>query len=315
MTAVATTSASLDRFVHEALLYAGPATFLASVLPLIDDAVAAEQAVMVAVDARKISQLQGALGTRSGAVRFVDMHALGTNPGRIIPAWIDFIAEQAEVGRGALGIGEPVWPGRSPAELVECERHEALLNLAFDGGAPWRLVCPYDTVGLDPAVIARSGCTHRSFAPGQAAHTIDFEEPPADFERPLTPPVGAFTEIRLVSDALRQARDVVTTAGHRVGLGRRTLGDLVLAVDELVANSLDHGGGRCVVRAWQDGTSAVCEVEDRGTIADPLAGRRRPKPDQPRGRGLWLVHQLCDLVELRTGPAGTIVRVHLADHG
>ena len=32
---------------------------------------------------------------------------------------------------------------------------------------------------------------------------------------------------------------------------------------------------------------------------------------QVAGRGLWLVHELCDLVQLRSSPAGTVVRMHM----
>jgi anti-sigma regulatory factor (Ser/Thr protein kinase) len=33
--------------------------------------------------------------------------------------------------------------------------------------------------------------------------------------------------------------------------------------------------------------------------------------DQTGGRGLWLANQLCDLVELRSGPVETVVRLHM----
>src|SRR4029079_4199132 len=59
-----------------------------------------------------------------------------------------------------VGRGEPVGPGRSEAELVECSRHESLLNLAFDGGRPWRLLCPYDTGALAAGVVAEARRTH-----------------------------------------------------------------------------------------------------------------------------------------------------------
>jgi anti-sigma regulatory factor (Ser/Thr protein kinase) len=60
---------------------------------------------------------------------------------------------------------------------------------------------------------------------------------------------------------------------------------------------------------WRDGDALVCEVRDRGQLGDPLAGRR-PTPEQPDGRGLWLVNQLCDLVQLRSSASGTVVRFH-----
>ncbi len=38
--------------------------------------------------------------------------------------------------------------------------HEALLNLAFDGGPPWRLLCPYDVSSLPPAVLQEAARNH-----------------------------------------------------------------------------------------------------------------------------------------------------------
>ena len=55
----------------------------------------------------------------------------------------------------------------------------------------------------------------------------------------------------------------------------------------------------------------LVEVADEGHIADPLAGRDRPPPDDLGGRGLYLVNQLCDLVQLRSSPDGSVVRIHM----
>jgi hypothetical protein len=46
-------------------------------------------------------------------------------------------------------------------------------------------------------------------------------------------------------------------------------------------------------------------------VSDPLVGRRRPAQVAGLGQGLWVVHQLCDLVELRTGADGTTIRLHM----
>ncbi len=87
------------------------------------------------------------------------MDAVGTNPARIIPAWRAFVDEHAGK-RPFRGIGEPIWAGRSADELVECQRHEALLNLAFAETAGFELLCPYDTEALGPDVIEEA---HRSY--------------------------------------------------------------------------------------------------------------------------------------------------------
>jgi anti-sigma regulatory factor (Ser/Thr protein kinase) len=88
--------------------------------------------------------------------------------------------------------------------------------------------------------------------------------------------------------------------------------DLALAVSEVAANSVRHGGGSGVLRIWQDGDTLVCEVRDHGHIDDPLVGRALPEPMAEGQRGLWLVNQLCDLVQLRSLDDGVVVRLHTA---
>jgi anti-sigma regulatory factor (Ser/Thr protein kinase) len=79
----------------------------------------------------------------------------------------------------------------------------------------------------------------------------------------------------------------------------------------VLTNSIRHGGGGGTLRIWQEDDRLVCEIEDRGRLSDPLADRRRPDPEQPNGRGLWMANQLCDLVQLRSPAHGTIVRLHM----
>lgn len=86
--------------------------------------------------------------------------------------------------------------------------------------------------------------------------------------------------------------------------------DVELVVTELATNSVEHGGGVGTVRLWTAGGHLVCEVRDRGTLGDPLAGRRPPRPDNPRGRGLLLVNQIADLIRTHTDPGGTAIRAH-----
>jgi anti-sigma regulatory factor (Ser/Thr protein kinase) len=40
-----------------------------------------------------------------------------------------------------------------------------------------------------------------------------------------------------------------------------------------------------------------------------MSGRRTPTLEQEGGRGLYLVNQLCDLVQLRSSDRGTTVRI------
>jgi anti-sigma regulatory factor (Ser/Thr protein kinase) len=86
--------------------------------------------------------------------------------------------------------------------------------------------------------------------------------------------------------------------------------DLILAVTEVATNSVRYGGGHGVLRIWRDDNDLICEVRDHGHLEYPLVGRRRPAVDTVEGRGIWLVHQLCDLVQIRSYSSGTAVRMH-----
>src|SRR5690606_37972899 len=112
------------------------------------------------------------------------------------------------------------------------------------------------------------------------------------------------------SGDLCAVRELVAGQARAARLDASRREDLVLGVNEVAANSLDHAGGHGLLRIWREPGALVCEVQDGGRISDLLAGRRPPDETQERGRGLWLVNQVCDLVQIRSGPQGTVVRVH-----
>lgn len=221
-------------FRHEALFYGGAREFHAAALSFIRDGLARGEPVMVAVSAAKITGLRRSLGADAGRVRFADMAQIGTNPARIIPAWRAFVSEHAGAGR-VRGIGEPAWAGRSPAELIECQAHEELLNRAFAGSPPWWLLCPVGTGGPRPG---RERAGHQQRPPWRGAGTV---------------------------------------------------------------------------RSWRDGDELICEARDRGRLGNLLVGREAPDTGAERGRGLWLVNQLCPLVQILSSAAGTVARLHMRD--
>ena len=51
------------------------------------------------------------------------------------------------------GVGEPIDGNRRGEALSECQVHEELLNVAFDGSMPLRLLCPYDADTLSASII------------------------------------------------------------------------------------------------------------------------------------------------------------------
>ena len=121
---------------------------------------AGDEPTLVVVDAAKVAALRAELGADADRVHFADMAEVGRNPARIIPRWRGFVDEHLRPDRPVRGIGEPIWAGRSPAELVECQAHETLLNYAFADSPAWSLLCPYDTAALPPAVVDEARRSH-----------------------------------------------------------------------------------------------------------------------------------------------------------
>ncbi|MCK9903033.1 ATP-binding protein [Frankia sp. Cpl3] len=121
---------------------------------------------------------------------------------------------------------------------------------------------------------------------------------------------AAVTRLPFTADNLLAARRQVLVLASRAGVLPQRAADLKLALHEILTNSVRHGGGGGVLRVWVEEAMLICEVSDRGHVRDMLAGRRPPALDAEGGRGLWLAHQLCDLVQLSSSPAGTIVRLH-----
>ena len=304
-----------ETFRHEALLYAGEVDFLAGTLPFIREGVAAGEPVLVVVSAARIGLLRSALGGDADRVAFADMTDVGANPARIIPAWRDFVAGHDVATRRARSICEPIWAGRTPAELVECQRHEALLNLAFAGVPAWWLLCPYDTTSLDTEVLDEAWRSHPFVTEGGvglgSAAYRGLEQTAVPFATPLPDPPGQPPALGFEPASLAGLRELVAGHAAAAGLDPDRTADLVLAVDEVASNSLRHGGGRGILRIWREDGALVCEVRDAGRIDDPLAGRERPTLDREGGRGLWMINQLCDLVQLRSFPSGAVVRLHV----
>jgi anti-sigma regulatory factor (Ser/Thr protein kinase) len=82
----------------------------------------------------------------------------------------------------------------------------------------------------------------------------------------------------------------------------------VVAVNELLTNAVRHGGGTGHLTLSAAAGSVVCEVTDHGSGLDGVSPQR-PAPDEPGGWGLWLVRELTDTCEIKSGPDGTAVRI------
>jgi anti-sigma regulatory factor (Ser/Thr protein kinase) len=304
-------AAGNDGLNHHAYLYDDERDYLSCLSEFVQAGLRNAEPVFVAVPGRHAAVLRELLGAESPLLRYGAMTETGRNPARLIPELYAFVAEHP--GQRVRYIGESAWPGRTDAELCEAARHEALLNLAF-ATTSVSIMCPYDIRALAADVVGRVQRTHPAIlqggrtqlATGYAGHGVV----PAECDDPLPAP-PAYAETLGYETSLRQARDLVASHGAALGMAAERITNLVIAAGEITANTLRHtsAGGRLWV--WHTGEEIICQVQDQGWITDPLAGRQRHSPEDS-GHGLWVVNQMCDLVEIRTSQAaGTIIRLHM----
>ena len=300
---------------HLAYLYDDERDYLSCLSAFVHDGLRDAEPVFVAVPGRGGGLLRERLGAESSLLRYGAMAETGRNPARLIPELRAFLEEHP--GRRARYIGESIWPGRSAAELCEAIRHEALLNLAFATAAV-SIMCPYDARGLASSVVGGVQRTHPAvLRNGQTRPAAGYSGQgavPAECEDPLPQP-PADAQVLGYETSLGQVRALVSSHSAALGMAADQIINLVIAAGEVTANTLRHTSAGGTFWIWHTDDEIICQVRDQGWINDPLAGRQRHSPEDS-GHGLWVVNQVCDLVEIRTSQAaGTIIRLHMRRTG
>ena len=268
-------------FSHEAVLYRQPEHYQSAVLGFVRDGLTRSEPVLVALSPPAAEGIRGHLDEHPD-LAFADMDQLGRNPGRIIPAVWDFADRHA--GRPVRFVSEPVRPGRPAAETRAAVTHEAMVNLAF-AAASVSVMCPYDASRLAPEVTASAARTH------PVLHTQDGTSDSPDYAAghvprrwPLSRPPGRAQRLEYTSD-LRAVRAAVSRYATDAGLADERLPDLIIAVGEVIANTLRHTAGGGTVFIWSTRSEVICQVSDSGRIKDPLVGLRRPAGPADSGSG------------------------------
>ncbi|MGH3565727.1 MAG: ATP-binding protein [Pseudonocardia sp.] len=193
---------------------------------------------------------------------------------------------------------------------------DAAMNIAC-ADLPVSLTCFYPEVPLHLEVVRGARRNHpHLLVDGELRHNAA-HRPPRDVlaERPVAAPLVLGTpdvQLRFTAWRLHEVRATVEKLLTSVGFGHDRADDVVLAVNEVATNAVEHGSLEAELCIWTGTDGVVCEVHDGGTLDDPLPGLRPPHPGEPRGRGVWIARQLCDLLHVWRDSAGTHVRVRAA---
>ncbi|MEO3792516.1 sensor histidine kinase [Nonomuraea sp. B10E15] len=297
---------------HVAVPYGSDEAFVSLTVPRVRAALGEGRRVLVITGPAKLRLLADALGRDAGRVDLRDSVSWYTHPYRTLAGLHDYTR-----GPRTFIVGEPVWEGRSEREVRELIRYESVINAALRA-RPAILWCLYDVRHVPAGVLDHTHVTHPLLlGPGGEAACARFVEPHdlvLDTDRaPLPEPGGDAKTFDFTARELKRLRRSVGDYARAAGMDGDLVPSLVLSASEIAANSIEHGAGHGTITMWVDDEELVCEIADPGgALHDPLPGYIPPEPGSPRGYGLWISRQLCDLVELRAEDGLLRVRLRLA---
>jgi hypothetical protein len=276
------------------------------------DGLEAGEPVLVALTPEHTDWLQEALGEQAEQAEFVGMADVGRNPARIIPTMTQFLNKSVGRSRPARGIGEPIWPGRRAEELVECQLHEALLNIAVDPEVPFWLICPYDAETLSPTVVDEAHRSHpviigSASYRGSSCYT-GRAHAASMFSSELSPPRGAPRATVFTAHTVGRLFSYLKLELYVSGLGVDEAATLATAIQLLATSSISRGATTGAVSIWNQPDALICEVTDDAIVDDVMLGRYASLDEEYAG--FWHVHDLGDLVQVRSSSTGTKVRIH-----
>src|SRR5690242_4539445 len=153
-----------------------------------------------------------------------------------------------------------------------------------------------DAAGLVSQIVIRHGHRLRPPTPQTVAGRVPR-------------PAGDLLSCVFTGAGVIAARRLVSQVADAAGLADEILSDFVLAVQELMTNTVRHGGGWGRVRLWRDGDLLVCSMTDYGPgfPGEPPDGAQVPPAESAGGRGLLLARRLTDSLHVRARPVGAVV--------
>jgi hypothetical protein len=297
---------------HEAFLWHDASDFTVGMVAFIRDGLEAGEPVMAAVTPEHVEWLRDALDGQADQVEFLNICELGRNPAQLIPAWQQFLDTRSEQFHPVRGIGEPIWPGRRPEELLESQLHEALLNISVDPEIPFWLICPYDAETLSAAVVEEAHRSHPVIVDAvsyqASARYAGREHADSMFAAELPQLAGQSITTVFTAQSVSRLQSYIRLELHIAGLHADKAARLAVATQWLALSSFHRGATEVTIRIWDRRNAWICEVTDGTTVRDVLLGRRVPSDHDHDG--VWQANQLCDLVQIRSSSTGTHVRVH-----
>jgi transcriptional regulator with XRE-family HTH domain len=166
---------------HQALVYRSDTELLSAVIPFLNVAVERSEPALLVAPPANLELVRRALGGDANQVEYTDSSRWYTSPVEALHRYRSYLDERIAAGSTWVRIaGEPVWDGRSSAEIREWTRYEAIINLSF-ATAPATILCTYDARSLPASVLADACCTHPDLAHSAGAEASPSYRNPEEF--------------------------------------------------------------------------------------------------------------------------------------
>ncbi|MCZ2804474.1 sensor histidine kinase [Modestobacter sp. VKM Ac-2983] len=303
-------------FRHDLVLHSSAEELAAVAVPFLRAGLEAGEAAVITINDPAAAMLRDALGDDERVHVVPRQEVYRARTPTAITAVRRLVERETARGRHRLRVVGETDFGRTPREWLEWQRYEAVVNEAMRSWPSWGL-CAFDVEELPPELVECGLRTHTHLVSADGRRPNPLFTEPADYLRELPVPDEPLES----TEPLLQVDDAKDFAGLRHAVGARltqlhgsrdALEDLHLAIDEMSANAVRHGGPPVQLRLWASADRVVCRISDGGAgMDDPFAGYGPAHGDDLShgGMGLWLARQLCDHVDVVDGPDGLSIRL------
>ena len=309
-----TRSAATVRLQHAAGFYGSDADLLERLVPLAEAALSADEAVALALRPATEEALVERLGGTRGLARLHQPDSPDSACGQTAAARraLELRAIIATTGGPVTVLAEHIsrLDGVDGGFWTELD---AALNIAL-ADLPVRVTCFFPELPLYLEILDGARRNHPVLLVGGQLHPNPEHMAPRDLltARPApAPPLLGPPHLQMEFSAwqLHEVRRAVEKALVTADYGRERAEDVVLAVNEVATNAVEHGTPEARLSLWTGSDGLVCEIDDGGRLRDPLPGLQAPHPAEARGRGVWIARQVCDSLHVWADERGTHVRM------
>lgn len=298
---------------HAAGFYSSDAHLLGQIVPLITLRLDHREPIAVAVRPATEEAIRDRFGTPPGLIILAQPEGPDAGSGQTVATRRARELRELTATAGVVTVLSEHWSRLDGADGSYWTELDAAFNVALADLAV-ELTCFFPELPLHQAIIEGARRNHSMLlVDGQLRHNPEHRSPREVLvERPAPAPILLGPpDLRLSFGAwqLNEVRTLVEQALLEADYGRTRAEDIVLAVNEVATNAVEHGTNEAMLCVWIGRDEIVCEVHDTGSLRDPLPGLQAPHPSDPRGRGVWIARQLCDSLHVWADRGGTHVRM------